>query len=143
MSEEKDDQWEMPKPVFRSSTGSLPKRFEDTISESFMPNADTIEIDEDEDILSIHETPLMDQAGQSKSLHDEVTLESETETDADNSEEPSIADADQKQPVVVTVKKPLETAQTHTPDSGSNLLNFVLIALIAAIIIATVLYYRS
>jgi hypothetical protein len=56
MSDKKDDKWEMPTPVFRTSTGSLPKTLEDTISHSFMPNAETIEIDENDDILSIIDT---------------------------------------------------------------------------------------
>jgi len=51
MSEGNDDNWEMPKPVFRSSKGSLPKSFEQTIS--FAPDSDTVEIDDDDDILSI------------------------------------------------------------------------------------------
>src|SRR5204862_8207541 len=53
MSEAKDDNWEMPKPVFRSSTGALPKSFEETISQSFSPDSATVEIDEDDDILSV------------------------------------------------------------------------------------------
>lgn len=52
MSEGKDDNWEMPKPVFRSSTGSLPKSFEETISQSFSPDK-TGEIDADDDILGV------------------------------------------------------------------------------------------
>ena len=53
MSEGNDDKWEMPKPVFRSSTGALPKSFEETISQSFSPDSDTVEIDEDDDILGV------------------------------------------------------------------------------------------
>lgn len=53
MSEGNDDKWEMPKPVFRSSTGALPKSFEETISQSFSPDTDTVEIDEDDDILGV------------------------------------------------------------------------------------------
>ena len=37
MSEEKDNKWEMPKPVFRSSTGELPKTLQKTISGYNMP----------------------------------------------------------------------------------------------------------
>lgn len=58
MSDEKNDKWEMPQPIFRSSTGSLPKSLESTISQSFIPNADTIEI-EDDDILALdHDGPI-------------------------------------------------------------------------------------
>jgi hypothetical protein len=56
MSDEKKDSWEMPKPVFKSSEGSLPKSFEETISQSFIANAETLEIDEDDDILGIMDT---------------------------------------------------------------------------------------
>ena len=54
MSEEKDDKWEMPKPVFRSSTGGLPKSFEDTISVA----PDRVdEPDPDDDILGVMDPP--------------------------------------------------------------------------------------
>jgi hypothetical protein len=53
MGEANDDNWEMPKPVFRSTTGSLPKSFEETISQSFSPDTDTVEIDQDDDILGV------------------------------------------------------------------------------------------
>ena len=145
MSEEKDDKWEMPKPVFRTTSGALPKRFEETISQSFMPNAETIEIDEDDDILSIHDTPLMPQPKQAESLEGEGTLESETEMAPNivNSVETSIADGDQPQPIVVTAKQPTEKPGVEPSDSRSNLVIFVLIALIAAAIVYAVLYYRS
>ena len=56
MGDGNDDNWEMPKPVFRSSTGALPKSFEETISQSFSPDSDTVEIDEDDDdILGVLE----------------------------------------------------------------------------------------
>src|SRR5256885_16856579 len=53
MSEGTDDNWEMPKPVFRSSTGSLPKTFEETISQSFSPDTATVEIGDNDDILGL------------------------------------------------------------------------------------------
>ena len=55
MSEGNDDNWKMPKPVFRSSTGALPKSFEETINQSFSPDTDTVEIDEDDDVLGVIE----------------------------------------------------------------------------------------
>jgi hypothetical protein len=54
MSEGQDDNWEMPKPVFRSSTGSLPKSFEETLSQSFSPDKEDMP-DEDDDILGVME----------------------------------------------------------------------------------------
>lgn len=61
MSEKKDDSWEMPKPVFKTSEGSLPRSLEETISQSFIANADTLEIDEDDDILGIMDPALISQ----------------------------------------------------------------------------------
>jgi hypothetical protein len=57
MSDQKDDKWEMPKPVFRSSTGELPKTLQKTISGYNMPKMSADEPDEDGDILSVHEHP--------------------------------------------------------------------------------------
>ena len=47
MSDQKDDKWEMPKPVFRSSTGELPKTLQKTISGYNMPKMNVTEPDED------------------------------------------------------------------------------------------------
>jgi hypothetical protein len=55
MSDQKGDKWEMPKPVFRTSTGELPKSFEETISQQ--PTHDDLRAQDDEDILSINELP--------------------------------------------------------------------------------------
>ena len=57
MSEENDDNWAMPKPVFRSSAGSLPKSFQETMSQSFSPDSETGKIDDNEDILGLMEFP--------------------------------------------------------------------------------------
>lgn len=57
MSEGNDEKWEMPKAVFRSSTGSLPKSFEDTISQAFSAGTYMHEIDEDDDILGVMTPP--------------------------------------------------------------------------------------
>ena len=55
MSDEKDDKWEMPKPVFRTSTGELPKSFEETISQQF--THDDLRAADDDDILSLNMLP--------------------------------------------------------------------------------------
>ena len=47
----------MPEPVFRSTAGGLPKSFEDTISQSFSPDSETVEIAEDDDILGVMGRP--------------------------------------------------------------------------------------
>ena len=140
MSDEKDDKWEMPKSVFRTSTGSLPRSLEETISHSFMPNAETIEIDEDDDILSIMDTPSSDQAGY---FDDEaITLTPDAKPEADASEEASTADPGHK-PIVVTAKDPVEKAASSAGDSKSNFFVYFLIVLIVAGIIAAVIYYQS
>ena len=133
MSDENDEKWEMPEPVFRTTSGALPKRFEDTISHSFAPNAETIEIEEDDDILSIMDTPFIDQAAkQGADLDDEpITLIPNT-----------TAGAEQAQPVVVTAKRPFEEAATNSDGSQSNLLFFVLIGLLAVAVIAAWFFYR-
>src|SRR5437762_917570 len=80
MSDEKDDKWEMPKPVFRSTSGSAPKSLEDTISHSFIPNAETVEIAEDDDILGIMDAADGHEPYQfSENFGHEAILESETE----------------------------------------------------------------
>ena len=144
MSDEKDDKWEMPTPVFRSSTGSLPRSLEETISRSFIPNAETIEIDEDVDILSIMDTPSDYQAEKKAGYFDDeaITLTPDVKPEAEVSEEPSTAATDSPQPVVVTAKYPIEIAAAKS-GSLSNIFIFVLIALVAVGIIAAVLYYNS
>src|SRR4029079_13542995 len=83
MSDEKDDNWEMPQPVFRSTEGAAPKSLEDTISQSFMPNAETLDIDDDDDILGIMETRPGDQPVQhADNFDNEPILETETEAAA-------------------------------------------------------------
>jgi len=58
MTDEKDDKWEMPKPVFRSSTGELPKTLQKTISGYNMPtNMADLDDDAEDDILSVMDQP--------------------------------------------------------------------------------------
>ncbi len=79
----KDDKWVMPKPVFRSSSGSLPKSLEETIHESNFPSSETIEIsaetkkiEEDDDILSILEENASAITVESVDLDGEITISS-------------------------------------------------------------------
>lgn len=143
MSDEKEDKWEMPTPVFRSSTGSLPKSLEETISHSFIPNAETIEIDEDDDILSIMGTPSSYPAKKQAEYFDDeaITLTPDPKPETDASEEASTADPDHK-PIVVTAKHAVDKAASNSGDPKSNLFVYILIVLIVAGIIAAVVYYK-
>ena len=142
MSHEKDDSWEMPKPVFRSSTGALPRSLEDTISHSFMPNAETIEIDEDDDILSIMNTfyrpdtsGFADRpdAGKAMEIDDPPILDIETPTELNFAE-------DGPEPIVVIAKSANEEVGTAPNNSESNLVVFIVVGLIVTAIIGAVLY---
>ena len=147
MSDEKNEKWEMPQPVFRTSTGALPRSLEETISHSFMPNAETIEIDEDDDILSIMNTiyqpptpkPAADLDGE-KTLEfdDDLILETETAP----APETEVVE-DEPNPIVVTAKQPEEQASAASDNSRSSLVVFIVIALIAVAIVATLLYNSS
>jgi hypothetical protein len=61
MTAEKDDKWVMPKPVFRSTPGALPKSLQKTISGYNMPrvqgSVDHSDVDPDDDILSVMDPP--------------------------------------------------------------------------------------
>ncbi len=142
MSEEKDEKWEMPKPVFRTSTGALPRSLEETISHSFMPNAETIEIDADDDILSIMDTPYRPETptfAEHSEGEEPLEIEAgpilETETPSE-SEVPE----DEHKPIVVTAKMADENAKAAAVDSRSNLVIFILFALIAAALVGAYLY---
>ncbi len=146
MSDEKDDKWEMPTPVFRSSTGSLPKSLEETISHSFMPNAETIEIDEDDDILSIMDTPAKPQdaeiseaPGSEKILEIGSEITPATIVHANGDESTSEA---HHTPITVTAKNAIENAAPETVDAKSNFVIYILVALVVAGIIAAVIYYQ-
>lgn len=111
---DKDDNWEMPQPVFKSSEGSLPRSLEETISTSFMANAETVEIDEDDDILGIMDASLPDQYVQNLAVSDEEDiLETEPEIKTEPTPKTTIpADApttpniDEPKPISVTAKNP-------------------------------------
>ncbi len=150
MSEEKDGKWEMPQPVFKSSEGSLPKSLEETISTSFMANAETIEIDEDDDILGIMDTLPGDYSLPSMDHEDDI-LETalasdpeparilETSPAAEIPAETPIPDTDEPQPISVTAKETAETTESVVSESGSGFFVYVLLLLIAVAL--GVLYY--
>ena len=146
MSEEKDGKWEMPQPVFKSSEGSLPKSLEETISTSFMANADTIEIDEDDDILGIMDTLPGDYAVPSSDHDDEVILETgpvveaERVQEAEAVEEPPPTIVDEPEPIKVTGKESAETMEAKADAAGSGFTGYILL-LLAAIVVGALYYF--
>jgi hypothetical protein len=122
MSEEKDDKWEMPKPKFQSSEGTLPRSLEETISQSFITNAETLEFDESDDILGIMDSALLDakskesEDGKSKADNGPAIGEITTEIDPAQTTEIDIeeiaAEADEVAPTVES-----ETKDTVTEDN--------------------------
>ena len=131
----------MPKPVFRSSTGALPRSLEETISRSFMPNAETIEIDED-DILSIMNTIYRPDASKFGEHSDGVSsIEADDEAILDI-ETPAVSNfhEDGHKPIVVTAKQTDENSHASHNDSKSNLVIFVLFVLVTAALVGAYLY---
>lgn len=139
MSDEKDDKnkWEMPKPVFRSTTGALPRSLEETISQSFIANADTIEIDEDDDILSIMDTPYRPEPPK---FAEHADVEKTLEIDRDDILEVPTPPETENKPIVVTAKNPDEKAKAVSGDSKSNMVIFFFFVLIAAALAGAYLY---
>jgi hypothetical protein len=147
MSDKKDDKWEMPPPVFRTSAGSLPKTLEDTISHSFMPNSDTIEIDHDDDILSVMDTTGKDNEAKISEFTGGETIFNIGTGVAFAAEAPatgdgSTAEADQK-PLAVTANEPVGVAVSNSDNAKSNLMVYIVVALIVAGIITAVMYYQA
>jgi hypothetical protein len=139
MSEGNDDKWEMPEPVFRSSTGSLPKSFEDTISVA--PNR-VDEPDPDDDIVSMHELPTLqphkpedDILGILDLPAEESKVASSEEVLDDHAEppDPKEAAAAEQEAIVETQPK---RASFWTFTSI-----FLLIVLIAGVLVFVVFYY--
>lgn len=148
MSDNKKDKWEMPTPVFRSSTGSLPKCLEDTISHSLMPNAEIIEIDEDDDILSIMDTPGKGQEANVSEFSGGETILEIGSAIAPAAESPANVDGSTAKaapkPLSVTANDhEEESAISELDDTKSNLVLYIVVAAIVAGIIAAVLYYQS
>ena len=153
MSEKKDDNWEMPQPVFKSSEGSLPRSLEETILTSFMANAETIEIDEDDDILGIMDDsyfnrPLVPahQPDEEPILEalPEVEPETASQIDATKNEKPIVdtqptsAPAEATQRVSVIAKETSERATAATGGVGPN---FFILSIAVLIVIAAVSAY--
>ncbi len=142
MSDEKKDSWEMPKPVFKSSEGSLPKSFEETISQSFIANAETLEIAEDDDILGIMDTLPGNVPVQAADLDEEPILETDFEPPAQEavkSEDAPTPDAEETHPISVTAKDSTERSETATAGAQSSFTTYALFVLILAV--AAVLFY--
>jgi hypothetical protein len=145
MSEEKDNKWKMPQPVFKSSEGSLPKSLEETISTSFMANAETIEIDEDDDILGIMDT-LPGDYSLPTTDHDEDILETEPAVNAEPVQKTEVTEelpptvVDEPQPVKVTAKESPETSESKPDAAGSGFSGYILL-LLAAIVLGALYYF--
>lgn len=125
MSEEKDDKWKMPKPVFRSSTGGLPKSFEDTIS--FAPNR-VDEPDPDDDILGIMDPQQRPDA---------------TRPDTNSSEEPVDIHAEPADPqeAADAEAEAMVEAQPRRDTFWSFTTIFLLMVIVAAAILVVVFYF--
>lgn len=154
MSEEKDDKWEMPQPVFQSSEGSLPRSLEETISTSFMANAETIEIDEDDDILGIMDDSYLNRPVIQADSEEEPILETLPETKPDRPPAVDIADKKpvvdtvpviQEDPAVDTLAEPppiaVATKESAAPASGNSASNFVFLIIAALLVIAAAAYF--
>lgn len=147
MSENKDDKWEMPKPVFRSTTGDLPKSFEETISTSFSPDK-TGEIDEDDDILSLNELPT-EPANRdnmsSETLLEDLPTEPANRPDQAHAEQP-VDDhprpADPEEAVKAEIQAAVETQPKRTTFWSFTTI-FLLIVLLAGLVAIGLFYYLS
>jgi len=154
MGEKKDDNWEMPQPVFKSSEGSLPRSLEETISTSFMANAETIEIDEDDDILGIMDASFADRRIENLVGSDEEDIletgseieavqapraDNTNESDVDLKSDDPTSDPEQSKPIAVKAKESVEDTDTKSGGSGSGLFVYVVLALVAVVL--AVLYY--
>jgi hypothetical protein len=145
MSENKDDKWEMPKPVFRSTTGDLPKSFEETISTSFSPDK-TGGIDEDDDILSLNELPT--EPANRDEMSSETLLEDlprEPANRGQHEEEPiddHPAPADPKEAAEAEQDAIVET-QPKRATFWSFTTIFLLIVLLAGVVAIALFYYLA
>lgn len=160
MSDDKNDNWEMPKPVFQSSEGALPRSLEETISTSFMANAETIEIDEDDDILGImddsylnhpnvpaedaDEEPILETLPEAKhepaAAVDNIDEKPVVETAAHQTQEAPVADTTaESQPIAVTAK---EDATAAAGNSASNFVFLIIAALLAISVAVYFLFFK-
>jgi hypothetical protein len=152
MSDQNDDKWEMPKPVFRTSTGGLPKSFEVTISQQFtheeLRAAAEAETEED-DILSLGELPT-EPANRVQDPTDDVLLEDLPTEPANraghiSSEEPVDDHPESADPEEAAEAE--EEAIVETQPKRSTFWSFtkifLLMVLIVAAVVVGIFYYLS
>jgi hypothetical protein len=148
MSDEKNDNWEMPKPVFRSTSGAAPKSLEDTISHSFIPNAETVEIAEDDDILGIMTSSDGDRAYQSSEKSNQESI-LDTEPAPETAPIPEmfksepIDDTDQPAAIKVTARDPAEKPHEMNGRRSDFFIYLFMVIIGAALLIAAVYYWFS
>jgi len=146
MSDEKDDNWEMPKPVFRSTSGSVPKNLEDTISLSLAPNKDAADVDDGDDILGIMESNYGSGADRSfgGSGSNDI-LETEQPT-----AEPTVSDSIVSDPVLaspptspmnVTAEDEIRRPKQIDPRRADLLTYIAMVVIGVGLFIAAVYYY--
>ena len=138
MSDQKDDKWEMPKPVFRSSTGELPKTLQKTISGYNMPKMNVTDSDEDGDILSVHEHPPGDIPRSDGNEILETGVAAPAVQSAAATQTAASAVETKTQPVKVSAAKPQPKKRAGV---GSFILIFLLIAALAAGLVYALMYY--
>ena len=137
MSDQKD-KWEMPKPVFRSSTGELPKTLQKTISGYNMPKMNVTDSDEDGDILSVHEHPPGDVPRSDGNEILETGVAAPAVQSAAATQTAASAVETKTQPVKVSAAKPQPKTRAGI---GSFILIFLLIASLAAGLVYALMYY--
>jgi hypothetical protein len=137
MSDQKD-KWEMPKPVFRSTTGELPKTLQKTISGYNMPKMNVTDPDDDGDILSVHEHPPGDvPKSDGNEILETATVAPAVQSAADPQTAPTAVQT-KPQPVQVSAAKPQAKKRVGV---GSFILIFLLIAALAAGLVYALMYY--
>ena len=138
MSDQKDDKWEMPKPVFRSSTGELPKTLQKTISGYNMPKMNVTDSDDDGDILSVHEHPPGDVPRSDGNEILETGVPVPAVQPAAAPQTAGSAVQAKTQPVKVSAAKLQPKKRAGV---GSFILIFLLIAALAAGLVYALMYY--
>jgi hypothetical protein len=153
MADEKDDKWVMPKPVFRSSPGSLPKSLQKTISGYNLPRSPMpVAPDPDDDILSVMSpaapaTPMAADGdtppssdGAGKAVPASVP-EPQDVTATESSADTAVTPLPERPPSVKVAARP--AAAGKKGGAGSFILIFLLITAVAAGLVYGVIYYLS
>ena len=165
MTDEKDDKWKMPEPVFRSSTGELPKSLQKTISGYNMPK-DMEDDDGEDDILSVMDQPIEPRVADGADAN-ELELEPDTLIESPAEPESKLqAEPEPETESTAAAAKPLVPAIERTPapappsapirvsaavkpaepkkaGAGSFVLIFLLIAALAAGLVWAIMYFLS